>query len=147
MMVYKCVIVLFLYVSPIYSWNNWAGNQSCDPLQILYPKTAEQLYSYVKTASLSHHKIRVAGAGYSYSDCVYTHGIMLNLHHLNNILAYDKNTSTVKVEAGITLKELNAQLVQCDLALCNQAAIDTITLGGAISTATHGTGYTGDFQW
>ena len=44
------------------------------------------------------------------------------------------------VEAGITLHDLGEELAARGLALENQGDVDSQTLAGAISTATHGTG-------
>ena len=46
----------------------------------------------------------------------------------------------VTVEAGITLHGLGEELAARGLALENQGDVDSQTLAGAISTATHGTG-------
>ena len=46
----------------------------------------------------------------------------------------------VTVEAGITLRGLGEELAARGLALENQGDVDSQTLAGAISTATHGTG-------
>jgi L-gulonolactone oxidase len=49
----------------------------------------------------------------------------------------------VKVESGISMAELNELLPHHGLALSNSGSVTEISVGGAISTGTHGTG--GDF--
>src|SRR5207302_9977697 len=49
-------------------------------------------------------------------------------------------TGRVRVQAGITIRELGRELDARGLALENVGDIDAQTLAGAISTATHGTG-------
>lgn len=44
------------------------------------------------------------------------------------------------MQAGIRLRELNAQLARCGLGLRNLGSIDDQSIAGAISTGTHGTG-------
>jgi L-gulonolactone oxidase len=56
------------------------------------------------------------------------------------VLDVDRGSGRVKVEAGITLRELNRRLDRLGLALENLGDIDRQTLAGAISTGTHGTG-------
>jgi L-gulonolactone oxidase len=56
------------------------------------------------------------------------------------VLDADPGSGLVKVEAGITLRDLSAALWERGLAMENLGDIDRQTLAGAISTATHGTG-------
>jgi L-gulonolactone oxidase len=46
----------------------------------------------------------------------------------------------VRVQGGITIRELNARLAAHELALENLGDVDSQSIAGAISTATHGTG-------
>lgn len=124
-------------------WVNWLGNQTCDPVQYIEPNTLEELCSHIKDASVKGYQVRAVGNGYSISDIVGTNGYLLNLKHFNQLLAVDVKNKLVRVEVGITMQELNKQLACYDLALSNQAAIDTLTLAGALCTAVHGTGHTG----
>ena len=57
---------------------------------------------------------------------------------MRRVLAVDG--ADVTVEAGITLHDLGEELAARGLALENQGDVDSQTLAGAISTATHGTG-------
>jgi len=83
-------------------------------------------------------RIKVAGAGHSFTDIACTDGVMVDLSGLNRVLAVEG--SDVTVEAGITIRELGPALAERGLALENQGDVDPQTLAGAISTATHGTG-------
>ena len=65
---------------------------------------------------------------------------MLRIEALNRVLDADRESGLVKVEAGITLRDLSAALWERGLAMENLGDIDRQTLAGAISTATHGTG-------
>ena len=57
---------------------------------------------------------------------------------MRRVLAVDG--ADVTVEAGITLHDLGEELAERGLALENQGDVDSQTLAGAVSTATHGTG-------
>ena len=59
---------------------------------------------------------------------------------LNLILNIDYESQTVVTQAGVTLKDLNQNLAKHGLALPNLGSISAQTIGGAIATATHGTG-------
>ena len=56
------------------------------------------------------------------------------------MLDVDRSSGLVRVQAGITIRELNARLAEHGLALENLGDIDAQSIAGAISTATHGTG-------
>jgi L-gulonolactone oxidase len=65
---------------------------------------------------------------------------MIRIEALNRVLDADPASGLVRVEAGITLRDLSAALWERGLAMENLGDIDRQTLAGAISTATHGTG-------
>jgi FAD-linked oxidoreductase len=83
-------------------------------------------------------RVKVAGAGHSFTDIACTDGVMVDLSRMNRVLAVEDEAVTV--EAGITLRELGPQLAARGLAMENQGDVDPQTVAGAISTATHGTG-------
>lgn len=85
-------------------------------------------------------RIKVAGSGHSFTPAALTDGTLLEIDNLNRVLAVDRASGLVKVEAGIRLGRLNRALDRHGLALESVGDIDRQTLAGAISTATHGTG-------
>jgi len=121
-------------------WRNWTGDQRCVPAAIYHPRTLEGLIYAVRQASEGGLAIHTAGSGHSFTDAALTGGAMVRIEALNRMLDVDRGTGLVKVEAGITLADLSALLWERGLALENLGDIDTQTLAGAISTATHGTG-------
>jgi FAD-linked oxidoreductase len=121
-------------------WRNWSGEQRCRPLLIQRPRTREGLIADVIAAHEQDRPLKVAGAGHSFSAAALTDGVMLDLGLLDRVLEVDRAGGLVKVEAGITLHELNRRLDQLGLALENLGDIDRQTIAGSISTGTHGTG-------
>jgi FAD-linked oxidoreductase len=83
-------------------------------------------------------RVKVAGAGHSFTDIACTDGLMLDLSRMNRVLRVEGDEVTA--EAGITIRELGPALAERGLALENQGDVDAQTIAGAISTATHGTG-------
>jgi FAD-linked oxidoreductase len=83
-------------------------------------------------------RVKVAGAGHSFTDIACTDGLMLDLSRLNRVLRVEGDEVTV--EAGITIRQLGPALAERRLALESQGDVDAQTIAGAISTATHGTG-------
>ena len=116
------------------SWTNWARDQRCAPERIERPAGEAELAAVVAGAS----RVKVAGAGHSFTDIACTDGVMVDIRGMNRLLALDG--PEVTVEAGITIRELGPLLAERGLALENQGDVDPQTVAGAISTATHGTG-------
>jgi L-gulono-1,4-lactone dehydrogenase len=115
-------------------WKNWAGDQRCAPERFERPASEDELARLVAGAP----RVKVAGAGHSFTDIACTDGLMLDLSRMNRVLRVDGDEVTV--EAGITIRELGPALAERGLALENQGDVDAQTVAGAISTATHGTG-------
>jgi len=121
-------------------WRNWAGDQRCRPARMTSPATLEDLRAAVADAATSGLRVRVRGAGHSFSDIALTDGLMVSLENMRRVLDVDRASGAVRVEAGITIRELGVRLAQEGLALENLGDIDVQSIGGAIATATHGTG-------
>lgn len=128
------------------TWVNYLGNQSSTFICYSEPHTLEELCQSIKQAAAKGQTLRAIGNGFSLSDIGCTNGFLVNLRQLNQVLSIDSEKKLVRVEAGITMQALNEYLASHDLALSNQAAIAQITLGGALSTAVHGTGHSGSLS-
>jgi FAD-linked oxidoreductase len=85
-------------------------------------------------------RVRMVGAGHSFTDVALTDGILLDPALLYGTAAIDADAMTVTVSAGTTLHDLNLQLENAGYALTNMGDGSGQTAAGAISTGTHGTG-------
>lgn len=121
-------------------WSNWSGGQSCVPVAVERPASRAAVSDAVGRAAAAGRRVRVAGAGHSFSALAVTDGTMLRLDRLARVLDADPPSGLVRVEAGIGLAALNAELAALGLALENLGDIDAQALAGALATATHGTG-------
>lgn len=121
-------------------WRNWAGDETCEPAAIERPGSVGEVVEAVGRAAAAGQTVRVAGAGHSFSDLVPTDGRLLSLQRMRQVLDADRASGLVRVQAGITVRELNERLAALGLAMENLGDIDVQTIAGAISTATHGTG-------
>jgi FAD-linked oxidoreductase len=115
-------------------WTNWAREQRCAPERVERPRSEDELVR----ALAGVPRAKVVGAGHSFTDIACTDAVMIDLSAMTRVL--DVQGEDVTVEAGITVQELGEQLAARGLAMENQGDIDRQTLGGAISTGTHGTG-------
>jgi L-gulonolactone oxidase len=122
------------------TWQNWAGDQSCEPAEVLNPESVDDVAAAATKAAASGRDVRVVGAGHSFSPAALTSGTMLSLDRLNKILDLDRERGLVRVEAGIRLRHLNRALDSLGLALENLGDIDVQSIAGATATGTHGTG-------
>jgi L-gulonolactone oxidase len=121
-------------------WHNWAGDEVCRPRALVHPRSIEQIADAIGRASERGWRIRVAGAGHSFSDIACSDGMLLSLGRFGDLLDVDRGAGLVRVQGGITIAALNARLAEHGLAMENLGDIDVQSVAGAISTATHGTG-------
>jgi FAD-linked oxidoreductase len=121
-------------------WRNWTGDQRCTPATMERPQTLEELTEAVRRAGERGVSVHATGSGHSFTEAPLTDGAMIRVEALNHVLDADRESGLVKVEAGISLRDLSVALWDLGLALENLGDIDRQTLAGAISTATHGTG-------
>lgn len=121
-------------------WINWAGNVVSRPRRVERPQTLEELRQAVVEASRQGWKIRVAGAGHSFSLLCDSDGLILDLSAFTGIEAIDPETGDVAVRAGSKIHELGSALFAAGRAFANQGDIDRQAIAGAVATGTHGTG-------
>ena len=122
------------------TFRNWAGNQVCLPAERLTPGSVEEVSAVVERAAAQGHRVKVVGAGHSFTAAACTDGFLLGLDRLDAVESVDRATGRVVVGAGIRLKDLNKRLDEVGLALPNLGDIAYQSIAGAIATATHGTG-------
>jgi L-gulonolactone oxidase len=94
----------------------------------------------VTSAGADGLRVKVVGAGHSFTGIAVTDGVLVSLDRYARLLSADASTGLVTVQAGIRLSDLNVALAARGLALANLGDIAYQSVAGAISTATHGTG-------
>ena len=119
---------------------NWARNQSCIPAEVVRPTTTAQVADIVRRAHADGRRVKVIGAGHSFTPAAMTNGVLLSLERMRGVLAVDTGRHRVTVQAGITLRDLGDELAAVGLAMPNLGDINVQSVAGAINTATHGTG-------
>src|SRR5256885_3604390 len=121
-------------------WRNWTGDQRCVPARIERPRDRGDLIAAVKRAADQGLTVRAVGSGHSFTDAPCTGGVLLEMGEISRVLDVQHDGGLVKVEAGIGLRALSELIWGYDMALENVGDIDSQTISGAVSTATHGTG-------
>ncbi|MCO6187057.1 D-arabinono-1,4-lactone oxidase [Rhizobium sp. L1K21] len=119
------------------SWSNWSGSVQSSPKAIEAPSTIEALSAVIRSAP---GPVRIAGSGHSFTPLVESAGTILDLSAFSGLHGHDTEALTATVGAGTKLADLTHLLQSVGQALPNMGDIDKQALGGALGTATHGTG-------
>ena len=122
------------------SVRNWAGNEACVPLRVAHPASTDEAAAIVAGAHRERQRVKVIGAGHSFTPAAMTSGVLLSLDRMRSVRHVDAERGRVTVDAGITLRSLADELDAVGLAMPNLGDINVQSVAGAISTATHGTG-------
>jgi hypothetical protein len=132
-------------------WHNNIWTRCIDPQRDTTPACLAEIVQAVAAAAKDHYRIRAVGSGHSFSDISLVDGHLIRTNRINRVIPLDTSTLAdawrrpdapplVSVEAGMTVREINAALDAKDLALRNMGGWDEQTAGGVVSTATHGSG-------
>ena len=122
------------------TWTNWSQTFQCQPQQILYPASIEEVCTLVKEAAAVQKKIRVVGAGHSFTNLVQTDDWLVSLDLLSGIENIDEGNGTATVLGGTRLYEIGNELGRLGYSQENLGDINVQSIAGALSTGTHGTG-------
>jgi len=113
---------------------NWAGNVTYSTERVLRPRSVAEAQELIAATG----SVKPLGARHSFSLVADSSGALLSTEQLDRIV--EIGDDTVTVEAGIRYGELAAALDDHGVALLNFASLPHISIGGAIATATHGSG-------
>ncbi len=117
---------------------NWAGNITFAPARFERPVSVDELAELVASAP----QVRVLGTGHSFNEIADTTGLQLSVAGLPEIISLDETALTASVSAGTTYGRLGAVLQARGFALANTGSLPHISVSGACSTGTHGSGDT-----
>ncbi len=116
---------------------NWAGNItfSSEPER---PGTVAELQELVGRSE----RLRVLGSGHSFNRIADTTGALVSVADLPPVVEIAANRQSVRVSSGLRYGEVTAALEENGLALHNLGSLPHISVAGACSTGTHGSGNT-----
>jgi alditol oxidase len=129
-------------VSRLLAWaggerlKNWAGNLEYSTDHLYAATSLEQVQDYVKKET----KLKVLGTRHCFNNIADSKDSFLSLKPMDKVIALDPAKHTVTVSAGITYGQLCPYLDSKGFALHNLASLPHISVAGACSTATHGSG-------
>jgi alditol oxidase len=114
---------------------NWAGNITYSTDAIASPANLDDLRAMIR----KDHQLRALGSRHSFNRIADSTHNQISLAHFDQI-AIDDHARTVTVGAGIKYGQLAPVIDARGFALHNLASLPHISVAGAISTATHGSG-------
>jgi FAD/FMN-containing dehydrogenase/ketosteroid isomerase-like protein len=108
--------------------------------QVYAPKNEHEIVDLVRYCRDNRKKLRVVGLQTSWNTLWYCEDVMMTTKYLNKIIDIDRVNHTITCEAGATLGEIHRELWAHGLTLDRAPAVDWVTVGGSISTGSHGSG-------
>lgn len=136
-------------------WRDKLPKRIVYPQQVERPTSLVELVTAVRRAQADGVRLRAVGAGHSYSDLPVAPETLLDTYALDQQLPADEiglqpadhavwarvdRRHLVRWEGGVVIRALLPRLRKLGLGLVNMAAHDGMTLAGAITTSTHGSG-------
>jgi len=115
---------------------NWAGNLSYNAMEVHVPEGRNALIETVR----DHDKIKALGTRHCFNSIADTNYTQVSTEKLNKIISLNEVDLSITIESGIQYGQLAPYLEERGYALHNLASLPHISVGGACSTATHGSG-------
>ena len=115
---------------------NWAGNVTFGAKHVHRPRSVAEVREIVAEAT----RLRVLGSGHSFNRMADTDGDLISLADLPRTVEVEPGGKRVRVDGGIRYGELAAPFGPAGVALHNMASLPHISVAGAVTTATHGSG-------
>jgi xylitol oxidase len=117
------------------SLTNWGRNYTYRAQAVHRPRTLEALQELVS----STEQVRVMGTRHAFTD-IGDAETLISLAEMAPAVEIDAVARTVTVAAGLRYGDLAGELHRQGWGLANLASLPHISIGGAVATATHGSG-------
>ena len=115
---------------------NWAGNVEYGSDRLYSATSVEQAQEFVR----KHTRLKVLGTRHCFNHIADSTDEFLSLRPMDRVLALDSQARTVTIPANMSYGQLSPYLHEHGFALHNLASLPHISVAGACSTATHGSG-------
>ena len=115
---------------------NWSENHAFRATEILRPKSVDA----VRRAVAASQRLHAAGGRHSFNDAADSPCAMIDLGDIPAEFVINTDRATVTAGAACSYGALAMRLEAAGWALANMASLPHITLAGAVSTGTHGSG-------
>jgi xylitol oxidase len=115
---------------------NWAGNITFAAQALAYPQSLPEVQSIIRAA----RKVSVLGSGHSFNHIADSDDTLVSLQRLPRRVEINAKALSVTIDGGATYADIAPALHAAGFALANVASLPSITVAGAVATATHGSG-------
>ncbi len=115
---------------------NWATNITFQDAQTSHPQSIAQLQDLVSTGE----KVRARGSAHCFNTIADTKNVAVILDQMPDLMEINTAGKSVRVCAGVKYAQLAEFLSEKGWALHNLASLPHISIAGAVSTGTHGSG-------
>ena len=116
-------------------WTSWNENLTYNYKSLYKITSEEELQEVVKNSE----KIRVFGNKQSSADIASGAATLIDIRTYNKILSSNDAELTITVQSGVILGDLLEAVEAKGWCIPCLPDINTITIGGALATGTHGT--------
>jgi xylitol oxidase len=129
-------------LSPLFAWSsdgkltNWAGNVAYSTEKQYSANSLKDIQEFVRTRS----SLKVLGTRHCFNKIADSTREFLSVKAMDHIVGLDPDARTVTIESGMTYGQLCPYLDSQGWALHNLASLPHISVAGACSSATHGSG-------
>ncbi len=117
---------------------NWAGNVEYSTEVLHKPKTLVEMQEIISKSA----RIRPTGSGHSFNRIADSNYALISAENFEKNFEIDTDKSLVRVPAGVSYGLLSQYLESLGYALENMGSLPQISVVGATSTGTHGSGIT-----
>ncbi|XP_074293800.1 putative L-gulonolactone oxidase 1 [Silene latifolia] len=128
-------------------YGSFPDRSLCRAADIVYPDNEDQLISHVRDATIAQRKIKVVTRyGHSFPKLVCPDGedgLVISTKNLNKVVNVDLAQQTITVQTGMVLNQFKDEAAKVGLALPHSPYWAGVTIGGMISTASHGSSLRG----
>jgi len=115
---------------------NWAGNLEYSTEKQYSATSLKNIQEFVR----NRRSLKVLGTRHCFNNIADTTSEFLSMKATDQVVALDPSARTVTIESGMTYGQLCTYLDSRGWALHNLASLPHISVAGACSTATHGSG-------
>jgi alditol oxidase len=122
------------------SATNWAGNLRYGARGVAAPRSVDELRRVLADAERTGERLRPLGTRHSFNGIADTDGLLVSTAALPAEIEVDAERRLVRVSGGIRYGDLAVRLEESGWAIANLASLPHISVAGAVSTGTHGSG-------
>lgn len=118
------------------SERNWAGNLEYSAARVEHPESPDQLQELLAQGGA----VRMLGSRHSFNALADTTGTLIALDRMPRVFEVSPDRDAVRVNGALRYGDLAPLLDAEGLALANLASLPHISVAGAVTTGTHGSG-------